>query len=83
MRVCLCLRRTCEQRVIVQAPLFVLMRAHVKQVRLDGAVDEVCGEIEEHHAEHHHHDGPYAPQRSVPHQRCKKKKKITGCQREM
>lgn len=58
--------RTCEQSVIVQAPLLVLMRAHVEQVGLDGPVDEVCREVEQHDPEHHHHDGPYTPQRSVP-----------------
>lgn len=47
--------------MVVQAPLLVVMRAHVKQVGLDGPVDEVCGEVEQHHSEHHYHDCPGAP----------------------
>lgn len=60
--VCVCVLRTCEEGVVVQAPLLVLMRTHVKQVRLDGPVDEICREIEQHDPDHHHRDGPDAPQ---------------------
>lgn len=62
---------TCQQSVVVEASLLVLIRAHVEQVGLDGPVDEVCGEVEQHDAEHHHHDGTDAPQRRVADECCR------------
>lgn len=54
------------------------MRTHVEQVSLDGPVDEVSGEVKQHDSEHHHHDGPYAPQRPVTDQRCKTEADISS-----
>lgn len=72
--VCVCVLsvvHTCEQRVVVQTSLLVSVRTHVEQVGLDGPVDEVCGEVEQHDPDHHHHDGPGAPGRAVADVRCK------------
>lgn len=38
---CWIVLHTCEEGMVVQTPLLVLMRAHVKQVRLDWSVDKI------------------------------------------
>lgn len=63
--------------MVVQPPLLVLMRAHVKQVRLDGPVDEIRRKVEEHDSDHDHRDGPDAPQRPVTDQRCRHRTRIS------
>ena len=71
--VCVCVwavLHTCEESVVVQASFLVLMWAHIEQVGLDGPVDEVCGEVEQHDAEHHHHYGPNTLQRPFGDKRC-------------
>lgn len=49
---------TCEEGMVVQAPLLVLMGADVKQVGFDGPVNEVGGKVEENHTDHGDGYGP-------------------------
>lgn len=49
---------TCEEGVVVEAPLLVLVRADIKQVGFDGPVNEVRSKVKENHTHHGDGDGP-------------------------